>query len=104
MPRRAARMLVRSLRPVIDSHFERRGPQNIRADILVLDGSPGDRTFTLDPHGADYVLDESHVTLGQTVATYDMHIGLAVGDTLLLCEIDVADWVAFEVQSDTDVV
>jgi hypothetical protein len=103
MSRAVAREFVRAMRPVIESHVRRHGKQTSRANITALGGSAGNRTFTLQPFDADYSLDETHVILGQNVYTYDVLSGLAVGDTLLLVETDVGEWVATDVQGDTDV-
>lgn len=100
--RSAARALVRSLRPVIESHHERHGRQGGRATITYLHGEPAARTFTAELHGTGLVLSDHNTTFAQAVVEYDLHSGLAVGDTLIVIELDEDDWTAIAVESDTD--
>lgn len=95
----AARKMADAFRAAAERHSERQGPGRWRATVTRW-ASADD--FELDLHGSDLTLDEQDVTLGQTVRRYDADTGIDEGDALILVELDEGDFVAVDVESDTE--
>lgn len=51
---------------------------------------------------ADLVLDDNDLTLGTWARMYDRMVGIAVGDTLYVVQLESREWLVVEVGSDND--
>jgi hypothetical protein len=83
-----AKRIAAAIRRGAAREHERRGPGRRRA--TVLDTTP----LKVDLHGTDLTLEGDDVALGKTVRA----TGVAVGDVLVLVEVDRDEWVAVDVE------
>jgi hypothetical protein len=91
----AARTLAHAIRRGAQRHDERQGRRVYRGTITSL--SP----LGVDLLGVDLTLDEDDLELSADVEAYDTTTGLAVGDVLMLLEVEDGDFVAVAVVADT---
>jgi hypothetical protein len=84
-----AAKIAAAIRHATRREHERRGTGRRRGTILRT--SP----LLIDLHGSELQLDASDVTLGRSVLAGP---ALAVGDVLVLVEVDTAEWVAVDVE------
>jgi hypothetical protein len=92
-------MVAAAIQQAPKRHQEQNGSGRYRATVTRWD-SPG--AFTVDLHGHDLDLTDDDVTLGQTVRRYEADVGIKEGDNLVLLELADGDFVAVEVESDTE--
>jgi hypothetical protein len=96
----AAKALARAIRAGAARDAERRGPGRYTATVSRW---VDENAFDLDLHGVDLQLNQDDVTLSQYLRAYSANSGIAVGDVLVLLEIEDGEFSAVAIESDTSI-
>lgn len=68
---------------------------------IVLDPPPSLRVELVD---SSLILDDDDVTLGYSARKFDLDVGIAAGDTLILAPTHDGDWIAVDVVTEQEVI